>query len=462
MTISETSVADWRPDLSDAGDPAYAQIAEAISADVARGVLAAGARLPTQRALAERLGIGVGTVTRAYAEAEGRGLIEAVVGRGSFVARRPSSQADGDGAIDLSRNVAPLDPARAAVRGAVAAVARRGDLAQRLDYPPDGGFEADRRAGALWLARAANFADADPRRLIMTAGAQQAITAALAAACRPGEALVVEAATWHGIKTAAAHAGLRLVPAAMDAEGLTPAGLDRAIAESGARAAYVQPFQNPTARVMGLARRQAIVETAVRRGVVLIEDDLYGPIIAELGLPPLAQLAPEQVAYVSGLAKSVAPGLRTGFLIPPDRLRSGCLEALWAVAFGSPGLGGVVATQLIEHGEAFEILDAIRVELARRTELAMDLLAGLVEPLRQPASPHLWAPASELDAERVAGEALRAGVLLTPPRAPFVDGAPVSGLRICLGAADAASLRRGLAILKEALQPGRGFAGNVV
>jgi len=240
-------------------------------------------------------------------------------------------------------------------------------------------------------------------------------------------------------------------------------GVDRAVAQSGARAAYVQPFQNPTARVMSLSRRKEIIRVAARRGVVLIEDDLYGPTIAELGLPPLAELAPDHVAYVSGLAKSLAPGLRTGFLIPPDRLRAASLEALRAVAFGPPTLGAAVGTHWIERGTAFEILDAVRRELAERAALATALLGPLIEPVQQRSGPHVWAPLGELEAERVAGQALRAGARVTPPRAPFVTGAPVTGLRICLGSADSlASLRLGLERLKGALAPERAPAEAIV
>jgi len=453
---------DWRPDVSDSGAPAYARIAEALSADIRRGALTAGARLPTQRALADALGIGIGTVTRAYAEAESRGLIEAVVGRGSFVASAEPRRAS-DGVADLSRNVPPFGPAAAAFRSAVAALARRADLDQRLDYAPAAGFEADRAAGAAWLRQTATFPSADARRLIVTAGAQQAVVAALASMCRPGDALIVEEATFNGIRLAADHLGLRLVPASMDAEGLTPDALDRAASESGARAAYVQPFQNPTARVMSLGRREAIVEVAARRGIVLIEDDLYGPMVADLGLPPLAELAPDQVAYVSGLGKSLAPGLRTGYLIAPDRLRAASLEALRAVAFGPPTLGAAVGTHWIERGTAFDILDAVRRQLAERMVVATALLGPLVEPVRQGSSPHLWAPLDELDAERVAGQALRAGVRVTSPRAPFVTGAPVGGLRICLGAAaDLTLLRQGLETLRDVLTQGHDLPENVV
>jgi DNA-binding transcriptional MocR family regulator len=420
-----------------------------------------GARLPTQRALAEAVGVGIGTVTRAYAEAEARGLIDAVVGRGSFVARSPPTP-QGDGLIDLSRNVAPMAPAAAALRAAIIGLAKRTDLTERLDYAPDAGFPADRRAGAAWLRHTANLESADERRLIITAGAQQGIFVALAALCRPGDAVIVETATFNGVKLAAAQLGLRVVAAAMDSEGLTPEALESATA-SGARVAYLQTFQNPTARVMGLQRRREIVEAARRAGVTLIEDDLYGPHVAELGLPPLAQLAPDQVAYVSGLSKSLSPGVRTGFLIPPERSRTAALDALRATSFGPPTFGAALATHWIESGAAFDVFGAIHNELRRRTSLAMAVLAGLCEPLRHDASPHVWLPMSELEAERVAGQALRGGVKVTPPRAPFVDGAPVDGLRVCLGAApDLATLERGLGVLRTALSPGPAPSENVV
>jgi DNA-binding transcriptional MocR family regulator len=453
---------DWRPEISDGDAPTYQRIVEALAADIARGALAPGARLPTQRELAHRLGLGIGTVTRAYAEAGQRGLIGGVVGRGSFVAATAVAPA-GDGTIDLSRNLPPLAPAKAALRAAMAALSKRGDLAERLEYAPDGGFAADRRAAAAWLARAANFPGADPARLVMTSGAQQGIFVALAAACRPGEALIVEAATFHGAKLAAAQAGLRLVPAELDAEGLTPEALLRAAATSGARAAYVQPYQNPTARVMSLARRREITAAAERAGVLLIEDDLYGPIVGDLGLPPLAELAPERVAYVSGLSKSLGPGLRIGFLIPPERLMGPVHDVLRVVAFGPPSFSAPVGTHWIETGEAFDILEAVRRELAERTALALRLLGGLIERPTSAATSHLWAPARELDAERIAGAALRAGVRLTAPAAPFAPGVPVSGLRICLGSAlDLQTLARGLDVVATLLQPGRSLAENVV
>ena len=462
MTM-QTTLLEWRPDLPRGPDPTFARIVRALERDIDGGKLAPGARLPTHRDLAERLGVGVGTVTRAYAEAELRGLVTATVGKGSFVAPLRSN-GEGGQLIDLGRNLPPLGPAEVALRRSFAQLARRADLTDQLDYPPAGGFTAARRSGALWLERTAHLRGLDPERLICCAGAQQAVTVAIAALCRPGEALIAEEATFHGLKLSAAHIGVRLVPAAMDDQGITPESLERAAAQGGARVAYLLPVQNPTARIMGAVRRQEIIEVARRRGLILIEDDLYASSSTDLGLEPLAALAPDRVAYVSGLSKSLAPGLRVGYLIAPDEeIHDRALEALRAVAFGSPALGALVATQWIETGEAFAILDAVRAELEVRTDMARDILGDAIEPIVQRRSSHLWLPMNELEAERVAGHAQRAGVQLTPPQAPFLPGVPVSGLRLCLGVPrDHATLRRGLETVRAALSPRAAGAGNIV
>src|SRR5512132_1255093 len=100
----------WRPALRK-GIPRYLAITEALAADVAGARVARGAQLPTHRDLADRLGVTVGTVSRAYAEAARRGLITGEVGRGTFVRAvgggEPGVAAAEAGAIDMSINHPP-------------------------------------------------------------------------------------------------------------------------------------------------------------------------------------------------------------------------------------------------------------------------------------------------------------------------------------------------------------------
>src|SRR5215468_4326993 len=94
---------NWNPDLSGRGGPRYRAIADALAEDVRGGRLAAGTRLPTHRDLAWRLKMTIGTISRAYAEAERRGLISGEVGRGTYV-RPPAG-----GALGMPDDI-PGDP----------------------------------------------------------------------------------------------------------------------------------------------------------------------------------------------------------------------------------------------------------------------------------------------------------------------------------------------------------------
>src|SRR6185437_14924144 len=98
---------DWVPTLSEWQGPVFLRIVDALAADIASGRLVRGQKLPTHRALASALNIDLTTVTRAYGEARRRGLLDAQVGRGSFVSETTARAGDGPIKIDLSMNVPP-------------------------------------------------------------------------------------------------------------------------------------------------------------------------------------------------------------------------------------------------------------------------------------------------------------------------------------------------------------------
>jgi DNA-binding transcriptional MocR family regulator len=241
----------------------------------------------------------------------------------------------------------------------------------------------------------------------------------------------------------------------MDAQGIRPQSLDRAVAATGARVLYALPtLQNPTARVMGRARRADIVKVARARDLWIVEDDIYAPYARHLGLSPIAASAPERTLYVSSLSKVLSPGLRTGFLVAPaGEAFAGCVRAMRALVHSPPGVSAAIATDWIEGGRADELAREVDAEARARTAMALAALAGMVDEPLTGVSLHLWLPMSEIDAERAAARALTAGVRLTSPAAFAVsDGRMASGLRLCIGsAASRATLDRALSILKGAL-----------
>lgn len=462
----------WRPRLARDAAPLYRAIADALEADVRAGRLAPGDPLPTQRDLAEQLGVNFTTVTRAYAEARARGLITARVGSGTVVARAAAAPNDGSptGDVDLSVNTPPTPAWLAdAFRRAGAHAAADPDVARRfLGYHARRADAGARDAGALWLAAQGLAAPAD--RVVVTAGAQHALATLLTTLARPGDTVLVEALAYPGMRGPAAAAGVRLAAVALDDEGIRPDALDDACARLAPAALFCVPtLQNPTAAVMSPARRDAVLAVARRRALRIVEDDICGPLLRD-DVPRLAALAPDLVTYVGSLSKCVAPGLRTAFVLAPTAADADALAAAVraSVLMLSP-LPVAIASAWIADGTAARAAHDIAREAAARGALARRLLG---DALAAPAgSLHGWLrlPAGWTVAAFVA-QAQQLGVRVAPadwyvmPSISPADAPPVpSAVRLTLGgAADRASLERALQALAGILaQPPSGGASSL-
>lgn len=444
----------WTPELWDGSEPLYEKIVARLEGDMRAGVLGPGVRLPPQRELAYALNVSVGTVTRAYEEGERRGLVRGHVGRGTFVSdlHAPSSAlGEGDSrTIDLSINVIPHT---AAARRLVSTAKRKADLTDCLAYAPPLGLDAHRKSATAWLERTANFSP-DWSQIAVTAGAQHAMTLAFNYLVRPGDTVLCEHATFSGVKSLSDHFGFRLQGVAMDPEGLEPEALAKALRSTGAKVVYAMPtVQNPTGRTMSRRRRTEVVDVLKRADAWLVEDDNYAIFrpTGAAGASPISQALPERSFYIAGASKSLAPGLRTGLLVCPPKLTEAIGRAVRATVYAPSTLGSELFSQWVEDGSAFSIAEEVVEEVRRRVETARRLLAL---PDSTPVAPHLWLEMSELGAERASSRALRSGVAVTPGQAPIVEGFPVSGLRVCLGAAPSLGvLEVGLRRLAAALAP---------
>jgi DNA-binding transcriptional MocR family regulator len=438
----------WIPTLDEGHPTVSGRLLGALRRDIENGTLPPGTRLPPHRELAHRLGIGIGTVTAVYGEAARQGLLSATVGRGSFVADRSapmSSVYDPEGgAIDLAQNLPPSAPAQRRFAATLAKLSRRADTGLLLDYAPPAGHERHRQAAAAWIRRIGGLGDARADRMVITDGAQQAMLYALGALCRPGDTVLTESATYFGIRSIAQTCDLKLVGLDMDEQGIMPEALERA-AQSGARVLYTMPtLQNPTGRTMGDARRRDIAALARKHGLSIVEDDLYSAFAAGFAPTPLAGYAPERTLYINGTSKALAPGLRTGYLILPDAdLLDRVLRQVRAHVYAPCAIGPTIACQWMEDGSADDIMAEIGEELAARGDIARQVLGDAFVPPDDRRCPHLWLPLPELDAERLAARAMRAGVKLTPPSAPLIEPQLISGVRLCLGPASNRAQLRG-------------------
>lgn len=429
--------ASWAPKISKSDGPVYIAIADALAADILSGTLAAGAQLPTQRSLAETLGIDFTTVTRAYAEARRRGLVDGRVGQGTFVRRQRAVTAPSlpSGLVDMSMNLPPrVDDAGLAARmwGGIVELEASGGIDLLLRYQEPGGTAPDKAAGALWLTH--RIPELTAERVLVCPGTQGALLAVAGFLATPGGVICCEALTYPGFRALATHLGIRLVAIAMDGEGLIPEAFDEVCRKEAPKALYCTPtHHNPTTATMSLERRKAIVAVARQHGVPIIEDDAYG-FLPRHSPPPLASLAPELVYYVGGLAKCLSPALRTAYLVPPGtRLIPRITGAIRAVASISSPLTVAIATRWIQNGTAAAVLAAIRSEAIIRQEIAQTILPPTTY-VAKPESFHLWLslPASWTRAEFVARlRAIGIGVVGSDA---FALGPGPEAVRLSLGA----------------------------
>jgi DNA-binding transcriptional MocR family regulator len=447
----------WAPELGRSG-PRYLALADAIEHAVVAGDLGTGVRLPPQRDLAFRLGVTVGTVSRAYALVATRGLVSGEVGRGTFVRAheiepRVNPIDDGSGELIKLTVNAPPDPTYRAVlgRGLAELAAKPGAVQDLLSYTPKRGLADHRAAVAKWLGTLGLDARADD--VILTGGAHQAIIAALAGLAAPGDTVLIEALTYAGVCHIAERFGLRLRGLALDDQGLMPEALDAACQNGSARLLVLNPVaHNPTTATMSLERRQAIAALARRHDLIVLEDDVYGRLPEERA-PPIAALAPERTVYITSASKSIAPGLRLGMLLSPPAYLQPIADVQHDLFLTCPPLMAELFKLWLGNGTVERLARRQCAEARIRQELAREILGN--RPYQaQPTTYHLWLPlpAPWRTSQFVAAAKAR-GVEVDPGSAFAVDRAQAPhAVRVSLSAAASRErLRTGLQILAELL-----------
>ncbi|WP_035444544.1 aminotransferase-like domain-containing protein [Asaia bogorensis] len=464
----EAYLDEWKAALSRATGALYLVMVECIAHAIRKGDLQEGERLPPQREMAARLGTNLSTVTRAIGEAQKRGLLDATVGRGTFVrinAGDGSWRQTGASVIDLTMNSPPLprDPSlQAMIQGEIASIFRHQDVQSLMSYRVTGGTQQDRQLGINWLAPVLGRRRAG--ELLIVPGAQVALSAIMSSLVRPGEAIVTDYLTYPGMRSIAAQFGYVLLGVDHDEEGMNLEALEELCAQHRPRVLYCTPtLHNPTTATWSVARREAILGIARRYQVQIVEDDPYS-LLLKAPPPTLAMLDPTRVIYVATLSKVLSPGLRTAYIVLPGaemtrRITSG----VRAICQAKAGLLDALVSRWIETGIAQQCLRSIREELTQRHHVLRQVMSDHFHD-RSP-SPHVWLPLPEwwTSADFVAF-ARRQGLALVPGSVFAVTGHAPPAVRIALGSApDLSGLRDSLINLRSVLdyRPASGFSDIV-
>jgi DNA-binding transcriptional MocR family regulator len=426
----------------------YKQLVDRLAADIRAGRLRPGTRLPTHRDLAAREGLALVTATRVYAELQEMGLVSGETGRGTFV-KEPLPRGQGidlpawsADTVDLSFNNPSTPGQTDLLRAALRQLAAAGDLEALLRYQPHGGREHERATAARHLASRGLAATADTTLLV--SGAQHGLTTSAMALLEPGDVVAVDALTYPGFKLAAQANRLELAPLPAAGRGPDLDALAALCKRRRVRAVYVMPtLHNPLGWVMSATRRRELVALARQHGLILIEDAAYA-FLAEGAPPPLASLAPELTVYVSSLSKSVATGLRVGFVCAPREWVPKLERTIRATTWNTPATMTAIACGWIEDGTVARLEEDKRQDATLRQQLAAEVL-GKLKRISHPASYFVWLPlAQEVRADSIAMALMREGVSVSTA-APFATSAQVPhAIRLAIGSVDLAMLEQSL------------------
>jgi DNA-binding transcriptional MocR family regulator len=434
----------------------YKQLVDALAIDIREGRLAPGTRLPTHRRLAAQEGLALVTASRVYAELQAMGLVSGETGRGTFVRESTlprhlgiDQHAAASGMVDLNFNYPSLPGQAEMLRDGLRQLAASGDLEALLRYQPHGGREHERAAMARHLAARGLTVNAE--QVVIVNGAQQGLAAAVMALLQPGDVVAVDALSYPGFKVLAEAHRLELAPIPAAGNGPNLDALERLCKRRRVRAVYTMPtLHNPLGWVMPLSRRRQLVAIARRHGFLIIEDAAYA-FLAEDAPAPLAALAPEITVYVSGLSKSVATGLRVGFVAAPAEWVPQLERAIRATTWNTPGVMTALACGWLADGTVTRLEAEKRRDAKARQAIATEVFARM-PCVRHPASYFVWLPLpEELRADQLATALMREQIAVSTAE-PFATSAQVPhALRLALGSVDLDTLRDALQKVRRAI-----------
>lgn len=436
------------------GFPLYHRVAGELERAIAGGSLRTGDRLPSVRQLCLQHNVSASTVTQAYRWLENRSLVEARPKSGYFVARRPAPWPEPE--IDTRMGRASFvtndditrefllgsdDPSalpsfctmpaaallpEARLRQLTASVNRR-----RPEYATSyhlGGSLALRQE----IARRSVSAGVHlrPEEIILTNGGTEALSLALRSVAKAGDTIALESPTYFGLLGLIKSLGMRsLEIPTHPRDGLSIEALDFATraqtpgttSADAVRACMVIPnFQNPLGSLMPEANKRRLVQLAAERGFTLIESDVYGEMHFGDERPPVLQSfdTAGNVILCSSFSKTVAPGLRVGWLAAGRHFKT-AQSLRFSNSLASARLPQEVMAQFIQNGGYDHHMRRLRAALKRQSQQMVDAVTRHFPTGCRLSQPQggliLWIELPpQIDSRRVFERALQAHIGVAP------------------------------------------------
>ena len=299
-----------------------------------------------------------------------------------------------------------------------------------------------------------------PDQIVVTNGSSGALSLLAVALIDPGDVVLCEALTYPGVLATFRQMGARIVPVAMDGDGICPGELSALLAQldrEGARVKMLYTIatcQSPTGTVLSEQRRREVIEIADRYDIMIVQDATYADIRFDDRFPPeLITLAPHRTVHVASFSKTLAPGLRMGWIAGPPAITD--VLAQMRTDLGTSRLMQRMVARLITDGEFDRHLLHVNTWYREKRDVVLDALAGSCAAngsWQVPAGGFfVWLLLDQVDIGAVEAAAAQHGVGFFAASYFNDGGADIPGIRLAYGELDPAQLAEGIARLGRAI-----------
>jgi len=473
----------WKPDrLSE--KPLYAQIADHLERRISCGEFPPGSLLPSERKLAEQLGVNRSTVILAFGELRSIGMIESRTGSGTrvsmtkwgatpklppnwgryaegghflpnvpFLRRIREALAQNPDLCDfasgeLSADLAPINE--------ITKLMSEHQYTSYLGYDNPQGYIPLRQALVSYLGRYRGI-ETTESAILITSGSQQSLHLIAQCLLSPGDAIAIEDPSYNYSLPMFQSAGLRLFRLPVDEEGVQAEDIRQLFKKHRIKMVFLNPnYHNPTGTLYTSERRQQVMDVASELGLPIVEDDPFSLTAFEddSPLPLKAMDAMASVLYIGSFSKIAASGLRIGWMVAPHAIVERLADARQQMDFGLSIIPQQVVAQFLKSSHFEPHLERLRMQLQFKRDLLVEALerelGDLVEFIIPHGGLHLWCKLiPEVQDGKLLEEAIKRGVVFVPGS---VYGSSSDYVRFTFARARAEDIGPGIAKFAEALR----------
>ncbi|NIK76568.1 DNA-binding transcriptional MocR family regulator [Paenibacillus castaneae] len=473
----------WKPDRS-MKIPLYQQIADNMEQRISYGEFPPGSLLPSERKLAEQLEVNRSTIILAYEELRAAGIIESRSGGGTRVSKHkwgatPKHTPNWNRYVK-GGNFLPSVPFLRRIREAlqqnqslidfasgelssdlspnkeIKLILNEHPFTEHLGYDNPQGYMPLRKALVQFLN---DYRDihTTASSILITSGSQQSLYLITQCLLAPGDAVAIEDPSYCYSLPMFQSAGLRLFRLPVDDKGIQPKDIIALYKKNRIKMIFINPnFHNPTGTCMDQERRNQLLEAAGSLGIPIVEDDPFS-LTSYNGLPPRPLKSDDEhgsIIHIGSLSKTIASGLRIGWMVAPHSVVSRLADARLQMDFGLSVVPQRIATQFLQSPYVEPHLDRLRMNLLFKRDLLIEALRKELPDLVTFTIPegglHLWCRIiPEVNESRLLEECIRRGVVYVPGS---VYGSDADYVRFTFARAKAEEINIGISKFAEALR----------